>query len=131
MTKNIKQQVLIGALPVEVFEALMSDTKHGRFTGEPARIARRVGGAFSCYGHYITGITLELKPSKQIIQAWRSRNWPPGTYSIVTFNLAKSPGGKTRLTFSQVGVPAGDYNRKSKGWRTHYWEPLQRYFQDH
>jgi uncharacterized protein YndB with AHSA1/START domain len=125
MTKSIKQTVLVAAPPAEVFEALINDTKHSRFTGEPARIARRVGGAFSCYGDYITGITLGLKPAKQIIQAWRSRNWPPGTYSIVTFNLAKSPGGKTRLTF-----PAGDYTRKSKGWRTHYWEPLQRYFKE-
>ena len=131
MTKEIRHQVTIHATPVQVFEALMDEKKHAAFTGASARINRRAGGTFRCYGTYITGIVLEVKPAKRIVQAWRSRDWPKGTYSIVSFALAKLAGGRTRLRFTQVGVPSGDYARKNNGWRTHYWQPLKRYLEGH
>lgn len=128
-TKNIQQTVTFDAKLKKVFKTLLSSTKHAKFTGEPAKIDPKPGGTFVCYGKYIKGITLELEPNKRIVQAWRSRNWPKGTYSIVTFSFSKKAGGKTELRFSQVGVPADDHAAKSKGWRTHYWEPLQRFLQ--
>ena len=129
MTKEIKHRVTIRATPAKVYAALMDEKKHARFTGQRARIDRRVGGTFACYGTYIRGITLELQPGRQIVQVWRSRNWPKGTYSIVTFKLSKAPGSGTTLYFHQVGVPSNDYRDKNKGWRTHYWEPLKRYLE--
>ena len=126
-TKNISHRVILPAKPVGVFAALIDSDAHSQFTGEPARIEAKAGGAFTCYGDYISGMTLELEPSKRIVQAWRSRNWPPAAYSIVTFALAAKPGGKTELRFSQIGVPAKDYADKNKGWRMHYWEPLKRF----
>ncbi|HEX4646772.1 MAG TPA: SRPBCC family protein [Verrucomicrobiae bacterium] len=128
-TKNISHRVTLPAKPAGVFAALMDSKRHSRFTGEPARIDARPGGAFTCYGDYITGITLELEPGKRIVQAWRSQNWPAGTNSIVTFALAAKSGGRTELRFSQVGVPANDYAKKNEGWRTHYWEPLKRFLE--
>ena len=127
-TKNIEQTVTIGAEPSRVYAALMDSGQHSAFTGEPAQIDPQKGGAFTCYDNYILGLTLELEPGKRIVQAWRSRNWPAGTYSIVTFKLAKKTGGKTLLRFSQVGVPAKDFAEKSKGWRSHYWDRLNRFF---
>jgi uncharacterized protein YndB with AHSA1/START domain len=129
MTKEIKHRVIIKAAPAAVFAALMDERQHQQFTGERAKISRQPGGTFHCYDRYITGINLEIVSPKLIVQAWRSRNWPKETYSIVTFKLAKSPGGKTKLTFTQVGVPASDYNEKNQGWRTHYWEPLKRFLE--
>jgi len=128
-TKNISHRVTLPAKPAAVFAALMDSARHSRFTGERARIGARPGGAFTCYGDYINGITLELEPGKHIVQAWRSRNWPAGFYSIVTFALTAKRGGKTGLHFSQVGVPANDYAKKNQGWRTHYWEPLKRFLE--
>lgn len=128
-TKEISHEVLIAASPKEVFEALMDEKKHAKFTGAAAKIGRRPGSAFRCYGSYITGTTLELQPGRLIVQAWRSRNWPKGTHSIVAFKLAKAAGGKTKLHFAHVGVPASDYADKNKGWRTHYWEPLKKYLE--
>ena len=125
----MRHPVTIHATPALVFEALMAEKKHAAFTGGSARISRRVGGTFRCYGTYITGIVLEVKPAKRIVHAWRSQDWPKGTYSIVTFALAKLAGGKTRLRFTQVGVPSGDYARKDSGWRTHCWQPLKRYLE--
>jgi len=128
-TKNIQHTVFIRATPKEVYDALMNGKQHAQFTGARARIRAKAGAAFSCYDGYITGITLELAPARRIVQAWRSRGWPPGHYSIVTFQLAKRPGGRTQLRFTQVGVPAKDYARKNQGWRTHYWQPLKRFLE--
>ncbi len=89
MSREIKHRVLIKAAPQKVFAALLDSRKHAQFTGEPAKISRKVGGTFHCYDHYIDGLNLEIVPNQLIVQAWRSRNWPKGTFSIVTFHLVK------------------------------------------
>ena len=128
-TRNIRQKVIVNAKPRAVYDALVNPRKHSAFTGEPAKIRAKVGSAFTCYGGYINGFILELKPNERIIQAWRGGTWPKGHYSIVTFALSRKPGGKTELQFTQIGVPAGDYADKSRGWRTHYWEPLKKFLE--
>src|SRR2546422_620827 len=105
-TRNIQHTVLIRATPKEVYAALMNQQKHAQFTGAPARIRAKIGVPFTCYGGYITGLTLEFQPARRIVQAWRSRGWPSGRYSIVTFQFGKRAGGRTQLRFTQVGVPA-------------------------
>src|SRR5208337_866487 len=128
-TREINQTVVINAPPTAVFKALLDSKQHSAFTGEPAKVTVKRGGAFTCYDGYITGINLELDRPKLIVQAWRSENWPRETWSVVTFKLSKLSGGKTKLSFTQVGVPAGDYAAKNDGWRTHYWQPLKRYLE--
>ncbi len=78
MATLIRQSVTFKATPHEVYEALMDSRKHARFTHEPARISRKVGGAFSAYSGYITGTNLELVPDKKIVQAWHAQDWPEG-----------------------------------------------------
>ena len=129
MTKTIRQTVVIGVAPKLVFGALINERRHAMFTGDTAAISRKVGGAFTCYGGYISGINLELTPAKRIVQAWRSQTWPEGVFSIVTFALSRKKGGRTKLAFTQVGVPAFDYRDISKGWRTYYWKPLKVYLE--
>ncbi|HYM92119.1 MAG TPA: SRPBCC family protein [bacterium] len=124
MSKTIRQSVTIKASPHAVYEALMDSRKHAAFSGMPARISRKVGGPFTAYGPYLSGVNLELVPDRRIVQFWRSRNWPRHHYSTVTFALTKVPGG-TRLRFTQAGVPNGDYKDKKSGWITHYWKPMK------
>lgn len=128
-TREINHSVTINAAPAAVFKALMDSKQHSQFTGEPAKMSAKVGGAFSCYDGYIQGFNLELQVSKLIVQAWKSENWPKETWSVVTFKLAKLAGGRTKLSFTQVGVPAGDYKDKNKGWQTHYWQPLKKFLE--
>ena len=128
-TKTIEHKVHIQAKPKEVYDALIDSKKHSKFTDHPAKIGTKAGTAFSCYDNYITGITLVLKPGKHIVQAWRSRNWPEGHFSIVTFAMSPKAGGTTELHFTQIGIPADDYADKNKGWRTHYWEPLKSFLE--
>jgi uncharacterized protein YndB with AHSA1/START domain len=129
MTRTIRQNVTIAAAPARVYAALIEEGRHAKFTGDKAKISRKAGGAVSCYGGYITGFNLELVPSRRIVQAWRARDWPAGTFSIVTFALSRGPRGATRLSFTQTGVPASDFRDKSEGWRSHYWRPLRAYLE--
>lgn len=128
-TREINHTVTINAPPAAVFKALVDSKQHSKFTGEPAKMNSKIGGAFRCYDTYIKGFNLELKRPTLIVQAWKTRNWPRETWSIVTFKLAKLAGGKTKLSFTHVGVPAGDYKSKNTGWRTHYWEPLKKFLE--
>lgn len=129
MTKVIRHTVTIGAPPRKVYEALVNEKKHSKFTGAKAVISRKVGGAFTCYGTYLAGFNVDLVPGKRIVQARRSSGWPKGTFSIATFAMSRSRGGKTKLAFTQVGVPASSRMHINKGWRTYYWKPLKAYLE--
>ncbi len=129
MTKEIKHRVTIHATPARVYAALMDEKKHAQFTGERARIDRRVGGTFTCYGTYINGINVGIAAGQTHRAGVAVAELAQGDLYIVTFKLSKAAGGRTTLRFSQVGVPANDYRDKNKGWRTHYWVPLKRYLE--
>jgi uncharacterized protein YndB with AHSA1/START domain len=129
MTRTIRHKVTIGAPPKKVYAALIEEKRHAKFTGEAAKISRKVGGPFSCYGGYLTGINVELVPAKRIVQAWRAKAWQAGIFSVVTFALARGAGGKTKVTFTHVGVPAANAKYIDAGWRTYYWKPLKAYLE--
>jgi len=124
MATLIRQSVTLPAAPHAVYEALMDSRKHARFTGEDASISRKVGGAISAYGGYITGTNLELVRDKKIVQAWHASDWPAVHMSRVTFNLAPVRGG-TRLTFTHRGVPEDQVASIKQGWIDNYWLPLR------
>ena len=128
-TREIIHNVTINATPAAVFDALMDSKKHSQFTGVPAKMTKKIGGAFTCYDGYIEGFNLVVQRPKLIVQAWKSENWPRDRWSVVTFKLAKLAGGKTKLSFHQVGVPKGDFKAKNKGWDTHYWQRLKKFLE--
>ena len=87
MSNTIRQEIEFKTNPQRVYDALLDAKQFSAFTGAPAEIDRRVGGAFSCFGGIITGRNIELVPNKPIVQAWRVKIWPEGLYSIVGFEL--------------------------------------------
>ena len=128
-TRTVVHEVTLSASPEEVFEALMDLAKHSQFTGAPAQIERKQGGAFSLYGGQLTGKTLELKPHERIVQQWRASNWPEGHYSRLTFDLAPLDGGRqTQLSMTQTGVPADKFEDINQGWKKYYWSKMAPYF---
>jgi len=102
----------------------MDSRKHAKFSGEKASISRKVGGKFKCYGGYIEGLNLDLRPDKKIVQSWRGSDWPDGHYSKVTYSFQKVKNG-TRLTFTQSGVPDQYYKDINQGWRDYYWKKMK------
>jgi len=127
MSKDIKQRVTFNASPQDVFEALMDAKQHAAFTGGKARISKKPGGRFQIYDGFADGVNVEVTKARRIVQAWRAADWPTGAYSIATFNLEAAAGNKTKLVFTQSGVPNKHHKRIEQGWKDYYWKPLKMY----
>jgi uncharacterized protein YndB with AHSA1/START domain len=133
----IHQQILFLASRDRVYRALTDSVAFDRVvrlseavasgtvpvTAKPSRISRSVGGAFSLFGGYISGLQVELLRDQRIVQAWRAASWNPGEYSIASFVLADE-GSATRLIFDHRGFPAGAAQHLAAGWHGNYWQPL-------
>jgi activator of HSP90 ATPase len=126
--KNLRQTVTIRASPHAVYTTLVDPKKHAKFSGMPARMVTKPGGAFSHYNGALEGFVVHLEKDRRIILAWRANSWDKGHYSIAQFVLSKVRGG-TRVEFSQFGVPSPHLAGISDGWRQHYWGPLKAYLE--
>jgi activator of HSP90 ATPase len=115
------------ASPQRIYEALLDSKLFAAFTGAPAEIDSRAGGAFSLFGGQIVGRNVELIPDRRIVQAWRPSHWDPGIYSIVKFDLKPRETGAT-LVLDHTGFPEGLADHLDEGWRMHYLDTLQKYF---
>ncbi len=127
MPKPIHQTVIFSASPHDVYEALMDEKIHARFTGSSAKISRQVGGTFTAYDDYINGKNIELIPDQKIVQEWRAVDWEPHQTSLITFEFSVVPQG-TRLVFTHSGVPEGTEDDFAQGWIENYWEPIRKMF---
>ena len=126
-TRAIRQSVLLPAPPATVFQALTDSGQHTAFTGSPARLPARVGGAMRAYDGYISGKMLGLWPGVGLLQTWRTTEWPEG-YADSRLEIRLAPAGAgTRLTMIHSEVPASQARRYAEGWRAFYWTPLRRY----
>jgi len=127
MDQTIRQTYTFTSDPHSVYELLMDEKKHGALTGSTAKISRKVGGKFSIYDGDLEGTNLELVPDRKIVQSWRSSDWEKSIYSKATF-LLEPVGDKTRLTFTQTGVPPEHYEDLKQGWIDYYWAPMKQMF---
>jgi uncharacterized protein YndB with AHSA1/START domain len=129
--ESIHQEVDFKAARKRVYEALTDEKQFRQVTdfvmkGASAEISPEVGGTFTIFGGVINGRHIELVPYDRIVQAWREKDWEPGVYSIVRFQLEEAGGG-TKLVFDHTGFPAGASASLAPGWWSHYWEPLEKF----
>jgi activator of HSP90 ATPase len=133
----IHQEVVFKATTKRVYDALTDALQFQKIellagitgldlAGKPAVISLEPGGLFSLFGGYIVGRQIELVPKQRIVQAWRVGSWQPGIYSIARFELADQ-GATTKLLFDHTGFPAGTGDHLASGWKSHYWEPLEKF----
>ncbi len=127
MATTIHQVNIFKAAPRRIYDILMSSREHAAMTANgAAKISAKAGGTFSCHGGWISGRNVELVPGKRIVQAWRAKNWPPGSYSLVSFTLKKAGKG-TRLTLDHTGIPDNHSGHLTSGWKARYWAPFRAY----
>lgn len=126
-TRTIRQTITFDATPHDLYEMLMDEKNHARFTAGDAKISRNVGGTFSTNDGYSTGTNKELVPDTRIVQTWRASDWPDDHYSLLTLTLTPA-SSKTNLSFVQTGVPEDQYEEISQGWYSYYWNPLKKVF---
>ena len=124
---SLHQEVVFKASSPRVYETLLSSKQFAAFSGAPAEIDSKPGGAFSMFGGMIAGRNVELVPGQRIVQAWRPTHWAPGIYSIVRFEL-KQQGKETLIVLDHTGFPEGEFDQLSSGWKLHYWKRLTKFF---
>src|SRR6266571_9425346 len=126
-TITIKQKEFIAAKPVEIYDALLNEKKHSAFTGAKATCDRRIGGKFTEWDGYITGVNMKLENGRRIVQEWKTTEWPRGyEASILEFTL-KPKGEGTEVRMKQTNVPSLQAATYKKGWVDYYWKPLKKY----
>jgi len=127
----IHQEVMIKASHARVYQALTDAKQFSKVTdfsmpGVATAISPEVGGAFSLFGGYISGRHIEMVPNERLVQAWRTKNMESGIFTIANFQLNEE-GGSTKLVFDQTAIPQGHADHLAPGWKSHYWEGLQKY----
>jgi len=126
--KTITQRILVQATPAEVYEAFVNSWIDAAFTGSPATGSARVGGRFTAWDGYISGVHRELVKGRRIVQDWRTSEWPDGAKpSRVEFSLKAVKGG-TEIRMVHSDVPAEQADSYRQGWIDYYWDPLKAHF---
>jgi activator of HSP90 ATPase len=122
----LHQEIDFKASPSRIYEALLDSKQFAAFTGMPAEIDPKVGGALAIFGELVVARNVELVPNQRIVQAWRPQHWDPGVYSIVKFEL-KTQGTGTKLVLDHTGFPEGEYDHLYEGWPLRYLNPLKKF----
>jgi len=123
---SLHNEVDFKASAERIYQALLDSKQFAAFSGMPAEIDPKAGGAFTMFGGMIVGRNVELVPNERIVQAWRPAHWDAGVYSIARFEL-KPQGAGTLLVFDHTGFPEGEYDHLDSGWHSHYWDPLKKF----
>jgi uncharacterized protein YndB with AHSA1/START domain len=136
--ESIHQEVLFKASRLRVYGVLTDAKQFDKVVklseamqsgmppdAKPAEISREAGGAFLLFAGHIVGRHIELVPDERLVQAWRSVDWKPGVYSIVSFRLSDEGSG-TRLVFDHTGFPTGQARSLAAGWKGNYWKPMEK-----
>jgi activator of HSP90 ATPase len=126
MPPVIQQHVEFSVSPQELFELYLNSRKHAAATGAPAKLSRKVGGAWSAHGGRIGGKNLLIVPGRVIVQSWRAKFWKKEDISILILKFLKTRGG-ARVDLVHVGVPSYDQQGVRGGWPKYYWKPWKRY----
>jgi uncharacterized protein YndB with AHSA1/START domain len=126
MAENITVSDIIPARPERVFAAWLDPVEHGKMTGGAA--TDEGGGAFTAWDGYIEGRTLTVSPNKEIVQAWRTTEFPDGAPdSTLTVRFEPASGG-TKVTLVHENIPDGQGDAYKQGWHEHYFTPMKAHF---
>ena len=128
MSEMLSMEAIFSSSPREIFLAWLDSEAHSRFTGSPAKIDARVGGAFTVWDGYICGVTLALREPEQIVQSWRTTEFPEGSPdSRLELQFEPAEQG-TRLRLVHTMIPDGQAAGYRQGWIDYYFSPMQHYF---
>lgn len=122
------QHIFKKATPAKIYDSWMDSFSHAAMTGGDAEIDPSVGGLFTAWDGYIEGKTLELEPGKRILQEWRTSEFNAKDESSLLEIILEKEGRGTLLTLKHSRIPYGQGDRYNKGWKEHYFIPMEQYF---
>src|SRR5512143_1622161 len=107
MPESFELSIVLPATAEQIYSAWLTSEGHSEMTGSAARVDGKVGGKFSAWDGYISGRTLELEPSRRILQAWRTTEFPEGAPDSRLEVLLLPAEGRTKLTLIHTDIPEG------------------------
>jgi len=128
MTIEFTISAIIPASPKTIYDAWLSSEGHTKMTGSPAQAGANVGDSFQAWEGYISGKNLELVPGKRIVQSWRASSYKDSDEDSQIEVQLEALEGESKLTLTHTRVP-DDQTSHEPGWTTHYFEPMQKYFE--
>jgi uncharacterized protein YndB with AHSA1/START domain len=128
MSQSIEVSRVFPVSPNAIYDAWTNEDEHADMTGGDATFDPRVGGRFSAWDGYIKGTILELEPSRRIVQAWRTVDFPKDAADSRVEVLLEPIADGTILTLRHSDIPDGQAADVELGWVEYYFEPMLEYF---
>lgn len=97
-------------------------------TGGEAVCSNEEGKEFSAWDGYISGSNTSLTPYSEIVQSWRTTEFPTAaedSHLVVRF---KEVNDACEVTLIHTNIPEGQ-TQYLQGWKDHYFDPMRAYFQ--
>jgi uncharacterized protein YndB with AHSA1/START domain len=127
--ETIEVSTVLPASAERIFKAWLDSAEHSAFTGGQATVDPAVGGRHTAWDGYIEGVTIEIEPSRRIVQSWRSEDFPEESAdSRLEIHLEEVGEGSTKLTIVHSDIPEGQGEEYRRGWIDNYFTPMARYF---
>lgn len=111
--------------PERLYNAWLDGDGHGDMTGAGASSDPKVGGRFTAWDGYISGVHLELEPYYRIVQAWRTLEFDDHVPDSRLEVRIESVQGGSRLTLRHSEIPQGQGPAYYQGWQDHYFAPMR------
>ena len=89
---KLKLSVTLPATPQKIYTAWLNSKEHTAFTGGKATASTKVKGKFTAWDDYISGVNIDLKEGKKIVQTWRTTEFPDDALDSVALLRAEQFG---------------------------------------
>ncbi|MSQ24854.1 MAG: hypothetical protein EXR49_01020 [Dehalococcoidia bacterium] len=126
---SIEVSAILPATPLRVYRAWLDSAQHSAMTGGgAAEIDPAVGGRFTAWDGYISGVTLETDSPRRIVQGWRTTEFAKRVKDSRLAVLVEKAQGGAKITLRHTEIPKGQGEGYRQGGLDYYLEPMQAYF---
>ncbi|CBQ69779.1 related to AHA1-stress-regulated cochaperone [Sporisorium reilianum SRZ2] len=103
----------------DLWDLLTNPSRIPMWTRAPAQFEAKSDAEFALFGGNVTGKVVSVDAPKQLIQKWRTPQFPEGHYGTLAVNLTEG-GDSTKLELVLSGAPSGDGEVVEKNLETYY-----------
>lgn len=123
--KAFKKTFRIYAEPSDVYSSLTNPLTIELWSGYPAEMSTVPGSEFSLWEGDITGRNLEFQKDKRIVQEWNFGDQAEQSLVVITIS---GKNGISEVTVDHSNIPDNDFSNIAEGWREHYMEAINHFF---
>ncbi len=128
MAEKLRLSATIPAKPDEIYESWLDSRKHSEMTGSEAKVLPRINGKFTAWDGYIQGTTIEMEPTRRIVQKWRTTDFPSNSPDSVVEVVLEEVENGTKVVLIHTDIPEGQREDYKTGWKEFYFDPMKEYF---